>query len=314
LKVAKGSNIPEKADLRHVSFVGRPSGVDRQLASQGPRVVAPRGAAGIPEPHDDFVAWVLGLAGLDAKVYRSESLRRRLPPCLRGLKVHSKQQARELLEKQPDLLPQALSALLIGVTEFFRDPAVFETLRLEVLPELACRQGPLRIWSAACSSGAELFTMGILLAEAGLLERSHLLGTDCRTDSIAQARNGVYAPASLRLMDATIRGQYLEPIGNLWEVQEALRRQAQWKIANLLSGLEEGPWDVILWRNVAIYMNPDPAGLLWRGLASVLRPGGVLVVGKAERPPAGMLFATLGRCVYQFGGIETMGRKGLERR
>ncbi len=101
------------------------------------------------------------------------------------------EEGRALLENRPDLLPAAVGSLLIGVTEFFRDPAVFEAVRARVVPELAARgRGPLRIWSAGCSSGEELYSLAILLAEAGLLAGSFLLGTDCRIEAVRQARSG----------------------------------------------------------------------------------------------------------------------------
>ena len=99
----------------------------------------------------------------------------------------------------------AVSSLLIGVTEFFREPAVFDFLRTQVLPVLAGGNRRLRIWSAACSSGAELYSMAILLSETGLLERSYLLGTDCRGDAIERARLGLYDATALKLVQAATR-------------------------------------------------------------------------------------------------------------
>ena len=112
--------------------------------------------------------------------------------------------------------------------------------------------------------------MAILLSEAGLLERSHLLGTDCRGDAIERARLGHYDAAMLKLVRCDA-GQVLQPAGaqhvagagvgvptrtRRGRPVEALRRQVHWKVADLLAGVEEGPWDIILWRNTAIYLRP----------------------------------------------------------
>lgn len=353
---------PAVSDLRHVSFEGMPSIPYR---GRGPTARGRDGSCGVspaaPEPQDEFLAWVLGRAGLAPELYRSGPLLRRLPACLRALRARSRQKAREVLEERADLLPAAISSLLIGVTEFFRDPAVFENLRTQVLPELARRPGPLRIWSAACSSGAELYSVAILLAEAGLLERCFLLGTDCRTDAIEEARAACYSEASLRLIEPALRRRYLERAcgdpwqnetpdcgrppslrrlcgrrrgmrpgrrasrtpherrvarsprvpafqawsemgGGYWRPVEVLRRRVHWKLADLLADVEDGPWDVILWRNVAIYVNPEPAAAVWGRLASVLAPGGVLVAGKAERPPRELGLVCTCRGAYRFAG------------
>ena len=162
---------------------------------------------------------------------------------------------------------------------------MFDYLRTHVLPALAGRNHRLRIWSAACSTGAELYSMAILLSEAGLLERSDLLGTDCRGDAIERAKAGLYDAAALKLVPSAARAKYFEPAGQHWRPAAALRRQAHWKAADLLAGVENGPWDVILWRNAAIYLKSRAAETVWRRLASVLAPEGVLVAGKADRPP-----------------------------
>jgi chemotaxis protein methyltransferase CheR len=143
-------NNSARHDLRHVSFAGkaptRPplSGVRGTCSTVLP--AAPHTPA---ERLDDFISWVLGRAGLDAAAYRTQPLHRRLPACLRALKVHSPHAARELLERKPHLIAKVISALLIGATEFFREPGAFDFLRTQVLPALAGRRQRLRIWSAA---------------------------------------------------------------------------------------------------------------------------------------------------------------------
>ena len=223
-----------------------------------------------------------------------------MPSCLTALKVRSTEAGRELLAGKPHLVAKAVSTLLIGVTECFREPDVFDLLRTRVLPALARRNGRLRIWSAACSSGAELYSMAILLSEAGLLERSCLLGSDCRGDAIERAGRGLYDASLLKLVPFATRQQVLQPAGtNSFEVIETLRRQVQWKVADLLAGVEEGPWDIIFWRNAAIYLNPSPAETIWRRLAAVLAPQGVLIAGKAERPPRDAGLTQIARCIYR---------------
>ena len=171
-----------------------------------------------------------GRAGLDASAYRPQSLDRRVPACLRVLRVRSPRAARTLLERRPGLIAAAVSALLIGATEFFREAEVFDVLRARVLPQLAAQDRRLRIWSAGCSTGAELYSVAILLSEAGLLERSCLLGTDCRGDAIQAAEVGLFDAAMLDRLPAT-RDKYFAPMERKWRVIEALRRQICWKVA-----------------------------------------------------------------------------------
>ena len=333
-------------NLRHVCFAGKPHAACRQAAvrpgsvpplhrsgaSNLSRDTASKPAAAQLDQRDCLARWIIARAGLDAGCYRHQPLQRRLPACLRMLKAPSATAARRLLDRRPELLPPAVSSLLIGVTEFFRDADVFACIRSEVLPRLQWRRGPLRICSAACASGDELYSMAILSAEAGLLGRSFLLGTDCRADALEQARSATYPANSLRALDPALRDKYFEAVRNLpspacgrrahsreltapgelavpgtnglpsralWRPIRPLRRQTRWQPSDVTCNTEPGPWDVILWRNLAIYLNPAPVAAIWNRLADALAPGGYLIVGRAERPPAGLGLAPVCRCIYR---------------
>lgn len=290
--------MPTTCDLRHVCFEGKLAAGNGQMARRSSRPPTVSAHSPLPptEPAHGFVAWIINRAGLDANFYRHGPLLRRLPACLRMLRVRSTEEARGVLEQRPELLPAAVDSLLIGVTEFFRDLPVFEGMRAAVLPSLALRRGPLRVWSAACSNGEELYSVAILLAEGGLLAGSLLLGTDCRTRAVERARAGLYnaAPA-----DQTIRKKYFEPEGKSWRVVGSLQRQASWEVADLAEKVAGGPWDIILWRNLAIYLNAGPAEILWKRLAEALSPEGFLIVGKAERPPSALDLVPVCRCIYR---------------
>jgi chemotaxis methyl-accepting protein methylase len=289
--------------LRHVRFAGRATAAaHRPLKRARPRLPATRAvAARPPERPGPFIAWVLHRAGLVVESYRGEPLARRLPACLRALHATTEAGARQILEQRPELLAAAISALLIGVTDFFRDGPVFEALRAQALPALAALHRPVRVWSAGCSTGAELYSVAILLAEAGLLEGGFLLGSDCRSDAIAHAQASLYTSHDLRKVDPGLRRRHFDAVGGAWRPAEPIRRHLHWKVADLGRHIEAGPWDMILWRNMAIYLQAESAGPVWRGLTSALAPGGVLVVGKAERPPVELPLVCVKRCVYRVG-------------
>ena len=287
--------------LSHVRFVGRPTiAAPRTPTRAKPPSPTVKPAIARPSKRtDQFISWVFARAGLTAESYRGETLERRLSACLRALHANTEARARQILEQRPDLLPAAISALLIGVTGFFRDAPVFEALRTETLPELTTRGRPLRVWSAGCSRGAELYSLAILLAQVGLLEDSSLLGSDCRHDAIEQARAALYNSNDLQKIEPSDRRRYFDEAGGLWRPIEPLRRHVHWKVADLSRRIEEGPWDMILWRNMSIYLKAESAASMWRGLTSALGPEGVLVVGKAERPPVELPLTCVRTCIYR---------------
>jgi chemotaxis methyl-accepting protein methylase len=325
------------ACFTHVVFPDTPGGSRRVIdftAPGGSRLVAVRELArrrsvhGVPpavdsatprHPADEtlsyeersFLDWIFSGAGLDFSLYRPESLRRRLPACLRALRVPSVRKARRALQHDPSLRPTALSALLIGVTSFFRDPPVFSVLASRVLPALAGRPGVVRAWSAGCSDGLELYSLAIVLAEFGLVGRSRLLGTDCRAEAVDHARAGLFTADAVAAVHGDWLDRYFVPSDDgTYCVRDDVRKATEWRCDNLLgdprrdlphSGEGEGGFDLILCRNVAIYLTPAAAARLWRRLYAALRPGGVLVTGKAERVSHGGL-QPLAPCVFRKDG------------
>ena len=287
--------------LQHVRFSGRSADSESSFPPRAKQISpATCDAKGRQsERPSQFISWLFHRAGLSVACYRGAPLVRRIPACLRALHCETEAHARQVLEQRPEFLPAAIDALLIGVTEFFRDPSVFETMRTEVLPQLALPTRPLRVWSAGCSDGAELYSLAILLAQAGVLEGSFLLGSDCRQDAIERARKGLYNSAALKKIEPADRRRYFEEVGGSWQPIEQLRRHVSWKVADIARDIEDGPWDIVLWRNMAIYLTAETSASVWRKLVSALAPAGILVVGKAERPPSDLPLINLKSCIYR---------------
>ena len=292
------SNPAEGHPLQHIRFQGwLGAALPRPRLPQGPR--EPREDS--REHTDALVLHVLAGSGLDPNDYRTLPLNRRVTACLRALKVCTTVQAIKTLQDRPDLLPCALDALLIGVGDFFRDPGVMAALARH-LPELARQRGDeLRAWSAGCGNGSELYSLAIMLAEAGLLAGSSLLGTDCRPAAIATASRGVYSEEAIRQVPVPLRNRYFAPLGGAWRVTLPSEGKLSWQAGNVLREPPEGLWDIIVCRNVAIYLKREVGCALWATLVSRLRPGGLLVVGNAEQPAVPGL-DILDRCIYRTRG------------
>jgi chemotaxis methyl-accepting protein methylase len=251
------------------------------------------------ESHDPLLAWLLQQAGLNHRAYRPRALERRLAACLRHLGASSRTTARETLLARPELLASALNTVLIGVTDFFRDRAVWDHFAQQTLPELLRSQTGLRVYAAGSSSGNELYSVAMLLAEAGALVSSELCGLDCRPDAIAWARAGVFSEAAMARVPAEWRTRYFEPMWGGYQAKPVLARAMTWHVGNLFSFEELATWDVILFRNVAIYLEESHAERAWCYLCDQLAPGGVLIAGKAEKPPHYLPLRRIGPAVFQ---------------
>lgn len=246
-----------------------------------------------------FLTWLFEQYGLDVRHYRWETLQRRSASCLRRLRVRHFAEARAMMERQPRLLSAALATILIGVTSFFRDESVFQQLRERLLPALAQNKSGLAVWSAGCSDGAELYSVAILLAELGIGGTSYFFGTDCRPDAILRAKEGLFDWTIARTVPPQYRERFFTPEPSGLRIHSQLRHSARWSAANILDGQELGAWDVILCRNTAMYLTQETAARLWIHLEKLLRPGGLLVLGKAERPIGVKRLMPIGSCLYR---------------
>lgn len=216
----------------------------------------------------------------------------RLLPLARAQGLASVQDLVRRLKSQPEgaLHTQVVEAMTTNETSFFRDVHPFEALRTVVLPELIAartRQRKLRIWSAACSTGQEVYSLAILLAEHFPELESwdvEILGSDLSQAVLEKAAEGVYSQLEVnRGLPAALLVKYFQKEGLLWRVQEPLRRKVKLMRINLVE-----PWpplptmDVIFLRNVLIYFPPAVKQKVLLRMRQHLAADGVLFLGGAE--------------------------------
>src|SRR5690606_36170615 len=163
--------------------------------------------------------------------------------------------------------------LMIGVTSFYRDGDVFDALRRHVLPELVQVRPAPDVWSVACSDGAELLSMAALLCEVGAVPDGRLRGTDCRPSAIARARRGRYGASAMATMPATLRRQcFSESVGVFTPAGPLAAATFEWQVEDALAAdSDDTSWDIILCRNLAIYLSATAVKALWLRLERQLR-------------------------------------------
>jgi chemotaxis protein methyltransferase CheR len=191
------------------------------------------------------------------------------------------------------LRTKVIDAITTHETLFFRDGSPFNVLQHKIVPDIIDSRGNspfakrLRIWSAACSTGQECYSIAIVLSE--LLPNIaswniNILGTDIADASIAQASRGGYSDYEInRGMPQPYVQKYMQREGNNWRVRDSLRSLVRFDRRNLLeSFLDLGPFDVIFCRNVAIYFDSPTRRDLFNRLADRLTPNGYLFTGASE--------------------------------
>jgi two-component system CheB/CheR fusion protein len=229
-------------------------------------------------------------SGIDFSTYKTTTIIRRLRGRM-GATGHSSLAAyAKQLETDAEEYARFISSLLIKVTEFFRDPKVFQFLRDQTLPELindARRRGrELRVWSAGCSTGEEAYSLAITIAEA-LGDDSkpmdvRVFATDLDSAAIAFARRGLYSPAALQKVPAPILERYFVKTEGGYEVAKSIRSLMTFGEHDLGARAPFPRIDLILCRNVLIYFTLPMQRAALETFGFSLRENGRLVLGQSE--------------------------------
>lgn len=232
-----------------------------------------------------FRSRVLRLTGIDLNCYKGAQLTRRLQFFARRHRMEDYAVLIRRLEEDPGFLDEFRDFLTINVSEFFRNPEKFEELRVRILPELLAGNRSLRIWSAGCSHGAEIYSVAMILDRLDPQGHHQLLATDLDRAILEKARAAVYAPAEVRAVPPDLRERHFRVLGNEennLRFDERLARRVEFRCHNLLQDPMPQGMDLILCRNVVIYFTEEAKDKLYRGFCQALRPGGFLFIGGTE--------------------------------
>jgi two-component system CheB/CheR fusion protein len=221
-------------------------------------------------------------SGIDFASYKPATILRRLRGRMAATSHPTLASYAAYLESDPEEYARLVNSLLIKVTEFFRDPKLFEYLGERVFPELIAEarreRREIRIWSAGCSSGEEAYSLAIVLAEALGTETAwpdvRIFATDIDRDAIAFARRGIYP--------AGVRDRYFVKSEGQFEIGKRLRALMVFGEHDLGERAPFPRIDLLLCRNVLIYFTPAMQQLALETFAFSLRPGGWMALGMSE--------------------------------
>jgi len=241
----------------------------------------------------------------------------RLAKRLRALGLQSFRDYCALLTEEGDAgvgeRQKMLAALTTNVTRFYREPHHFEHLKTRVLPPLleqARRGGRVRLWSAACSTGPEPFSMALtvlsLMPEAAQHD-VRILATDIDPNVIAEGRRGLYRNDAVEPIPSDLRARWMRKVGRdgelAWSAGEEMRRLVAFRELNLIGAWPmKGPFDAIFCRNVVIYFEDETQARVWSRFKPLLTREGRLYIGHSERlnGPAASAFISDGLTTYRF--------------
>ncbi len=229
--------------------------------------------------------------GVDFSQYKPNTLLRRMERRIVLQKAGGPDRYLEILQQNPAEVRALSEDLLINVTEFFRDPPVFEALKERAIPEIVRKKqpgDPIRVWAPGCSTGEEVYSLAMCLAEymqaAGVDFPMHIFGSDLSQKAIEKARAAVYGASAVSVISPERLTRFFVQVESGYQIVRSLRDRCVFAVHNLTVDPPFSRMDLISCRNVLIYLGPGLQQRVIDTLFHALQPDGFLVLGQAERP------------------------------
>lgn len=261
----------------------------------------PRRSVPAADDYSIFTEKVKTRTGIDLSLYKEDQMKRRLKTFYEKKGFSSFVSFfDEGLMKKDELFHQFLERMTINVSEFYRNPARWEQLKEVIFPLLCEGSSTFKVWSAACSTGEEPYTISHILNEAPYCSHYSILATDIDTNALLTAENGVYMSHALSAVQMARPGLLKKTEGG-YGVPVHLRNKVTFKQLNLLGDAFDRSFDFISCRNVLIYFTESAKADLYRKFFHSLKDGGILFVGSTEQifQPQQFGFETAGPFLYK---------------
>lgn len=233
--------------------------------------------------YEQFVGSIKRKTGIDLALYKEAQMKRRLTSLYEKKGYPSFLTFFDALSSNQEMMNEFLDRMTINVSEFYRNGKRWEVLEKKILPRLLKENKRLKVWSAACSTGEEPYTLAMVLSTYMPLSSVSILATDLDLNVIQKAKLGLYPERSLAEVPEAMKKKHFHKEGAFFKVSEEVKRAVSFKKQNLLSDRFESGYDLIVCRNVMIYFTEEAKDELYRKFNEALRPGGVLFVGSTEQ-------------------------------
>lgn len=234
----------------------------------------------------DYVQFIEGIkrkTGIDLALYKEAQMKRRLTSLYEKKGFKNFVDFLRALEKDRDLMNEFLDRMTINVSEFYRNRKRWDVLQDKIFPTLLKKNKRLKIWSAACSTGEEPYSITMVLSNHLPLSQIHVFATDLDENVIQKAKLGLYPERSLAEVPVNIKQKYFEKEGQFYKVKEEVKKTVTFKKHNLLRDSYDSNYDLIVCRNVMIYFTEEAKNQIYHNFSKALRPGGILFVGSTEQ-------------------------------
>ena len=234
--------------------------------------------------YEKFKKDILQLAGIDLNSYKEKQMRRRINTLITKNNVKTYNDYVALIKKDKEKFDQFINFLTINVSEFYRNPDQWKILEGQVFPELIKKFGKnLKIWSAACSTGDEPYSLVMALSRQVPLANIKIIATDIDNQVLDTARMGLYNEKSIASVPDDLKKKYLTKVGYSYQISDEIKKRVEFKKHDLLKDPYPSGCNLIVCRNVVIYFTEEAKDVIYQKFHKALQPGGVLFIGSTEQ-------------------------------
>lgn len=219
--------------------------------------------------------------GINLSYYRKEQMKKQLSSLYNKHGYESYEEYFYFLIRDAAFFNEFVGRITFNITEFYRNPDGWEHLQKTIIPRLMKEKVSLKCWSAGCSTGEEPYTLAMVLKE---MKAHHhiILASDLSESSLIKARQGRYQESTLKNLPHSYKERYFRYLGTFYEMSDEIKANARFVKSNLLHEPFEFNFDLIMCRNVMIYLTDEAKNYLLAKLAASLRTGGILFIGSSE--------------------------------
>lgn len=233
--------------------------------------------------YEGFKEEIFKMTKINLSLYKEKQMKRRIDALIRKNNINTYKEYVQALKDKQELYKEFINYLTINVSEFYRNPDQWAVLEKDIFPMLLNRNRKITIWSAACSTGDEPYTLVMVLNKILPLSSIKILATDIDMGALEKAKMGVYNAKSLENLPKEFKDKYFTLSGNNYKVKDEVKNCVEFKQHNLLRDPYPSNMDLIVCRNVLIYFTEEAKNDIYKKFNIALNSQGILFVGSTEQ-------------------------------
>lgn len=234
--------------------------------------------------YEYFKKQILTMTTIDLNAYKENQMKRRIDNLLTKRKMTGYDKYVQALKTDKALFEEFINHITINVSEFYRNPEQWKLLRQDIIPELIKNFGKtLKVWSAACSTGDEPYSLVMALSEFIPLNQIRIYATDLDKHVIEKAKMGLYNDKSIATVPPDMKKKYFTKIGPSYKIADEIKARVTFKEHNLLKDIYPSDYHMIVCRNVLIYFTEEAKVDVFKKFNKSLAKNGILFIGNTEQ-------------------------------